>query len=435
MPADDVSAVPTVVDEYDTRPIATRQQILIVDDVPANLVALEAALAPLKRAVITASSGAQALAALLDHEFALVLLDVQMPEMDGFETATLIRARDRTKHLPIIFVTAHDHDPATILRAYQLGAVDFLLKPIEPAILLAKATVFVSLQERTEELATERLERELEAARKDYETTTLRRQMEREQAAIRELAEIDRRKNSFLAIVGHELRAPLAPMRSAIDLIQANPEPALVARAVGALDRQTKLLARLVEDLLDLARINANKIELRPEPIDLRTVIETALETCRPAIDQRRHEIVVELPPQPVAVVVDQVRVVQVITNLIGNAARYTDRGGRLSVVCRCEGATASVTVVDSGIGIPAELLPKIFEMFVQERVRSDGSGGLGLGLALARQLVKMHHGTITAASPGRGKGSTFEVRLPLASTDAVAVSRTRSDAMVPLER
>lgn len=435
MRVEDVSAIPTVVDEYDTRPIATRQQILIVDDVPANLVALEAALEPLKRPVISASSGTEALAKLLAHDFALVLLDVQMPEMDGFETATLIRARDRTKHVPIIFVTAHDHDPATTLRAYQLGAVDFLLKPIEPAILLAKATVFVSLQERTEELATERLERELETARKDYETTALRRQMEREQAVIRELAELDRRKNSFLAIVGHELRAPLAPMRSAIELIQANPEPALVARAVGALDRQTNVLARLVADLLDLARINADKIELRPEPLDLRTVVESAIETCRPAIDQRRHELIVELPPHPVSVVVDQVRLVQVLTNLIGNATRYTDRGGRLSVACRTDVTRAYVTVADSGIGIPAELLPQVFEMFVQERVRSDGSGGLGLGLALARRLVEMHHGAIRAASGGRGKGSTFEIQLPLADTDAVAIPRTRSDALVPLVR
>ncbi len=435
-------AVPTVIDDVETQPVSMRRQILIVDDVPANLIALEAALAPLNRVIVKASSGRQALAHLLEKDFSLVLLDVQMPEMDGFETAELIRGRERTKHLPIIFVTAHNHDQKASLRGYQLGAVDFLYKPIEPEILLAKVAVFVTLQDRTEELASERFQRDFEAARRDYETEALRRQMEHELAAKEELAklnealaETDRRKDSFLAILGHELRNPLAPMRTAIDLIKAHPEQPLNARTIDALDRQTGVLTRLVEDLLDMSRINANKLELRPEHLDLRTVVDAAITTSRPMIDQRLHRLSIVMASEPIPVVIDQVRLIQVITNLLNNAARYTECSGQIEIACGIERDRGFVRVSDSGIGIPAELLPKIFDMFVQERVRSDGSGGLGLGLTLARQLIEMHQGTIRASSPGRDAGSTFELLLPLEGSDSVIVARTRSQAIKPLTR
>jgi signal transduction histidine kinase len=454
---------PSVIDDVEMQPISTRGQILIVDDVPANLVALEAALAPLRRPIVKAGSGRKALAHLLEMDFSLVLLDVQMPGMDGFETAALIRGRQRTKHLPIIFVTAHHQDDASVLRAYELGAVDFLHKPIEPSILLAKASVFVSLQDRTEELASERLQREFDAARRDYEGAALRTRMEQEQAAKEELArlnealrrqmeqehaakeelarlnhalgELDRRKDSFLAILGHELRNPLAPVRTAIDLIRSHPDCPVSTRTIDILDRQTDMLTRLVEDLLDLSRITANKLELRPEPIDLRAIVDAAITTSRPAIAQRDQALSVSMPAELVPIVADQVRLIQVVTNLLNNAARYTDRGGRIEIACGIERDRAFVRVTDSGIGIPAEVLPKIFDMFVQERVRSDGSGGLGLGLTLARQLVEMHHGTIHAASAGRGAGSTFEIMLPLEGTADVVVARTRSEAIKPLAR
>jgi CheY-like chemotaxis protein/anti-sigma regulatory factor (Ser/Thr protein kinase) len=194
----------------------------------------------------------------------------------------------------------------------------------------------------------------------------------------------------------------------------------------------------LVEDLLDLSRINANKIELRPEHVDLRLIVEAAISTSRPTIEQRNHRVTVTLGDEAIRIVGDQVRLIQVVTNLVNNAARYTDRGGQIEIACGIDGERAYVRVTDTGIGIPAEFLPKIFDMFVQERVRSDGSGGLGLGLALARQLVEMHHGTIRAESAGRGAGSTFEVMVPLAETARVAPSRTSSDSdsdSDPLER
>jgi signal transduction histidine kinase len=412
----EVDAIPAVIDEVDTRPVVARRQILIVDDQEANLTALEAALAPLERPIAKARSGTEALAQLLEKDVSLVLLDVQMPDMDGFETAALIRNRERTKHLPIIFITAQDRDQASVLRAYKLGAVDFLFKPIDPEILVAKASVFVTLQDKTEELATERLQREFDLARRDYETQMLRRQ--------------NGRKDAFLAILSHELRNPLAPIRTAIDMIKLDPERPVPTKTIDILDRQTDMLARLVEDLLDVARINANKIELRPEHTDLRTVINAAIDTSRPAIDRKHHTLTSKLPDKPVPVIVDAVRMVQVVTNLLQNAARYTEPNGSVAISLTSNGQHACVRVTDSGVGIPADLLPSIFDMFVQERVRSDGSGGLGLGLALANQLVRMHHGSIRAASPGRGEGSTFEVQLPLATAEQVLAPRRRSESI-----
>lgn len=413
-------AIPNLVDELDTRPICLARPILVVDDVAANLCAMEVALAPLERTVITASSGLEALAHLLARDFALVLLDVQMPGMDGLETAALIRTRERTKHLPIIFVTAHHHSRETERKAYQLGAVDFLYKPIEPEVLIAKASVFVTLQDQAEELAAERLRRDFEAARREYETQALRRRVESEQAQLAVLAEMDRRKDDFLAILAHELRNPLAPIRTAIELLRERHDR--FDKAVDVLDRQSRQLARLVDDLLDVARIKANKIELRREVHDLREVIESAISTSRPRIEERRHTLTIDLPADSVPIHADQVRINQIVTNLLNNAARYTDPGGRIDVGCTVVGTTALIAITDTGIGIAPELQTSMFDMFVQERVRSDGSGGLGLGLALARQLVEMHEGTIRVVSEGRGKGSRFEVVFPLASMPRLPV-------------
>ena len=345
MDADLDSAVPVPMDEVDTSPITIVRHILVVDDTPANLIAAEAALAPLRRPVITASSGTDALARLLEHEFAVVLLDVFMPDMDGFETARWIRSRERTQHLPIIFMTAHDHDQTSVLRAYALGAVDFLFKPVLPEVLRAKASVFVSLQERTEQLAAERMEHAFDNRRLDYETTALRRERDREIATSKELArlnkalaEADRRKDGFIAILAHELRNPLAPVRTALDLVKQEPDKPLTPKMIDILDRQTAMLSRLVDDLLDLSRIKADKIELRPELIDLAEVLDGAVAMCRPAIDKRKHTLLVDVPGAPVRVVVDSIRMAQVLCNILNNAARYTPAGGRIEVSCCIDG-------------------------------------------------------------------------------------------------
>jgi signal transduction histidine kinase len=384
------------------------RSILVVDDTPANLVAAEAALAPLQRPIVTASSGERALACLLDQDFALILLDVQMPGMDGYETARMIRDRERTQHVPIIFTTAFDHDQSSVLRGYALGAVDYLFRPIMPEVLRAKVSVFVTLQERTDQLATERMEREVLAAN-------------------------DRRKDTFIAILAHELRNPLAPVRTCIDLMRAQEAQRLDPKLLAILDRQTSVLARLVDDLLDLSRIKADKIELRPEHVDIVDIVENALMTSRPLIDERSHAVVLDVPSDRIAVSADSIRLVQVVSNLLNNAARYTPRGGRIDVICGRVDEFGFVRVVDTGMGIPQELQATIFEMFVQERVASDGSGGLGLGLALAYRLVELHRGTITMFSGGRGHGTTFEVRIPLASSVLALEVRKRTDEMAPL--
>jgi CheY-like chemotaxis protein len=222
-------AAPLHIDDVGTDPHSFRRPILVVDDVPANLVAMEAALEPFKRALVLVKSGDEALAQLLERDFSLILLDVQMPGMDGFETARLIRGRERTAHVPIIFVTAHAEDETALQRAYELGAVDFLHKPIDQTVLRAKATVFVTLQEQAEELAATRLRTELEQARHQFESVSLRNQVAHE-----------RKKAAVIAT----LRESVAAIQATVDQLKREPGQATLAK----LDEQVRELAELVED-------------------------------------------------------------------------------------------------------------------------------------------------------------------------------------------
>jgi PAS domain S-box-containing protein len=237
------------------------------------------------------------------------------------------------------------------------------------------------------------------------------------------LHEADRRKDEFLATLAHELRNPLAPMRNSLEVVKRageHGEPAREARAV--MERQLTHLVRLVDDLLDLSRITRGKIDLRKERIDLSVAVKDALETCRPQIEERRHRLTVELPPRPVFVDGDRIRLAQVFTNLLSNACKYTPPGGDIRVRAAAEDGEAVVSVADGGIGIPGEGLPRIFEMFSQA-VRSHAltDGGLGIGLFLVRGLVEQHGGRVQARSEGLGLGSEFAVRLPLAPEAAPA--------------
>lgn len=411
-------------DEFDEigRAAPSTRPILVVDDVPANLVAMQAALAPLDREIVTATSGTDALRLLLEREFCLVLLDLQMPGMDGYETAALIRERGRTRDLPIIFVTAHDHDEQAVLRGYRLGAVDFLRKPLNEEVLVAKATVFITLRDQAEALATERAKRVASELRRHFEADALKQQTKQEQARQAQLArlnellvEIDRRRNAFLAILGHELRNPLAPIRTAVELAKND---ALTPRLLDVIDRQSATLARLLDDLIDVTRLNANRFELRIALVDLRDLVSEAVDAYRIALDKAGHSTDVLVPELPVMVMADRMRIVQVLTTLINNACRYTpsDGHGRIEVTCRTDNHNAFVRVADNGIGIGPELIESVFEMFSPKRVRTDGSGGLGIGLALSRGIIEMHEGTIRASSDGEGKGACFEFELPLAS-------------------
>ena len=408
--------------------------ILVVDDTPENLTAIEVALDELNYRLVKVQSGKEALRRLLRQDFALILLDVQMPTMSGFETARLIRARDRSKHVPIIFITAYDRDDTEVLEAYRLGAVDFLLKPIQPEILKAKASVFVELQRRTQEVERQAeqirthilQEREawLTEQRSRLEAEALKRRLEEQrvhsaelQRLNRRLEEDDRRKDEFIAVLGHELRNPLAPLVNGLELLETADARA-VERARGVMRRQVDHLIRLVDDLLDMSRVTRGKIELRRSRVRAGDLIDQAVSLATPLIAERGHELVTEREGADVCVDGDEVRLTQVLANLLNNAARYTEPGGRLSLGVKASGSGVEFCVKDNGRGIPKELLPRVFDLFVQER---EGGGGLGIGLTLVKQLVGMHEGRVEAHSEGSGHGSEFRVWLPACSDEVVA--------------
>ena len=230
------------------------------------------------------------------------------------------------------------------------------------------------------------------------------------------LREQDGRKDEFLATLSHELRTPLSAMRNALQLLRlGNNDPAMLLHARAILDRQVQQMVRLVDDLLDVSRINSNRLELRKEWVELATVIKNAIETSRPAIEAGRHELAVTLPALPVLLDADPMRLAQALSNLLNNAAKYTEAGGRISLSAEQQGDRAMISVRDSGIGIPAETLPHVFGMFVQARGSvAQSQGGLGIGLSVVRRLVEMHGGSVEARSDGPGTGSEFIVRLPV---------------------
>lgn len=368
---------------------------LLVDDLEENLLSLEALLAREDIVLLKARSGDQALELLLQHDVALALLDVQMPNMDGFELAEFMRGNERTRHIPIIFVTAGTADSQRRFRGYEAGAVDFIQKPIEPDILRSKAEVFFDLYRQ----------RQLVSAQRDELA-----------AATLALREADRRKDEFLAVLGHELRNPVAALLAGFHLMQKKrDDPARLEAIHEQMDRQLSHLSRLIEDLLDISRISEGKISLRTERVELSTILQSAIEASGPKLEAAGHDFSADVPDGPVWLDVDHTRIAQVISNLLNNAAKYTPPGGkvRLSAVpCEC---CIDIIVEDNGVGIPAEMQPRIFQIFTQvDDHREFASGGIGVGLALVSQLVALHGGAIAVASEGAGKGSRFTVSLPL---------------------
>ncbi|HZU34943.1 MAG TPA: ATP-binding protein, partial [Gemmataceae bacterium] len=240
-----------------------------------------------------------------------------------------------------------------------------------------------------------------------------------EQKRQEELVAAHRRKDDFLAILAHELRNPLAPIRNAVRLLSLpSVTEHMASRAREMIARQVENLTRLVDDLLDVSRINQGKVQLRKEPIELASIVQAAVEACRPAVDRRKHIVEVELPPEPLWVEADATRLEQVLVNLLNNAAKYTEPGGHIWLKARRAGGEVIVTVKDTGVGIAPDLLPHVFDLFTQADHSLDRSqGGLGIGLTLVRNLVALHGGTISGHSDGLGKGSEFQVRLPLLPT------------------
>jgi signal transduction histidine kinase/ActR/RegA family two-component response regulator len=366
-----------------------------------------------------------------------------MPEMDGFEAARLIHDHPRFERTPIIFVTGVHVTDLDRLKGYKVGAVDYVSIPVVPEILRSKVAVLVELYCKRREMrelnrnlaqANERLaeanttlQAEKNRELKDLNATLQHANAELERAnrslqsevaerarAEQALKEADRHKDEFLAMLAHELRNPLAPILNAVQLMRMKPiaDPQLSwSREV--IERQLSHLTRLVDDLLDVARITRGRINLSREPIELAVLIARAMETVQPLIQARGHELTSEIPAATLRINADPLRLTQAFGNVLGNAAKYTERGGRISLTVRRQGTDVEIRVRDTGIGIPAELLPRIFDLFTQ--VRSDHSqSGLGIGLALVRRLLQMHGGTITAHSEGPGQGTEFLIRLPL---------------------
>jgi len=244
------------------------------------------------------------------------------------------------------------------------------------------------------------------------------------------LKDTDRRKDEFLAVLAHELRNPLAPISNAVHLLRHPDGRRRADRLVEMLGRQVRQMIKLVDDLLEISRITRDKIELHRQPVLLADVVHGAVETSRPLIDQHHHQLDVRLPDEPLTLNADSVRLTQVLANLLNNAAKYTDQGGRIGLDARRDGLEVEITVRDNGIGIPAGHLPEVFDMFTQaHRAAGRGQGGLGIGLAMVRSLVQMHGGTVEAKSAGAGHGSEFVVRLPLAEPPDTAHDGTGAGA------
>jgi len=389
---------------------------LLVDDLKENLLSLEVLLRREGLVLLQATSGDEALELLLKHDIALALLDVQMPDMDGFELAETMRGHERTRRIPIIFLTAGSTDRQRRFRGYEAGAVDFLEKPLEPDILRSKTDVFFELYRQRQQIAVQRDDLEARAEENNRLLNETRQQAEA-------LRETDRRKDEFLAILAHELRNPLAPISNSVSILASDKLPVHVRdEALQMMERQVKQMVRLVDDLMDVSRITRGKIELKTDTIDLGDVLGCAVEISKPLIDQLGHKLSFNLPQNPVNLQADFTRLAQVFSNLLNNAAKYSPAGGEIRLEVDVHRDSVDVRVKDKGIGIRPDMLEHIFDMFAQVDDSLERSqGGLGVGLTLVKKLVEMHGGRIAVRSGGLGKGSEFMVHLPTMSAGPAA--------------
>ncbi len=516
-----------------------RASILLVDDKPARLLTYEAILSGLEVNCVRAHSGSEALESLLAQEFAVILLDVQMPDIDGFEVARLVRQHPRLERMPIIFVTGINVGQLDVLRGYEVGAIDYIAVPVVPEILRSKVAVLIELYQRRAELQRVNVElalarsqlmaelsrdtadhRRTEAALRDSERvfkalvenatvgvarnsldgkflyvnpgfcqmlgysaaeleqmtwqqithpedidadveqatrvnageapgyTMEKRYIRKDGSTVwvslhgsivkddedrpitamavvvdiserrlvdEKLRSADRRKDEFLAMLAHELRNPVAPILSVAEaLTHMGGRDERQQALVGIVQRQASHLSRLLDDLLDVARITQGRIELRREVVSLNDCLVAAIESIDPLIRARQQVLRIE-QDQPMFLDADRVRIAQCIGNLLSNAAKYSEPGKEIFVRAWRDGDQAVLTVRDDGLGIAPDLLPRVFDLFAQgERALDRSQGGLGIGLTVTRKLIQMHGGEIVAASDGPGRGATFTMRLPV---------------------
>ncbi len=413
--------------------------ILLVDDEPVNLAGIEVMLPSDRYRCVQARSADEALLHLLSQDFAAIVLDIRLPGMTGIDLARLIKRRRRTEHVPILFLTAHMLEETDVLRGYHTGAVDYLSKPVNPDILRSKIAVFADLyrKSRALEQANEALQRQM-AQREVIEEALRRVNHELEERVAERTAALraaDQRKDEFLAALAHELRNPLAALQGAAEVIRltAPPGPELTS-SQGVITRQLRQMARLVDDLLDVSRITRGRLVLRKSRVELAGIIDDALEISRPILEANGHVLSLDVPREAVHIHADRLRLSQVIANLLDNAAKYSDPCGRIQLGVKAIDSAIEIWVEDDGVGIDPEVLPSIFVLFVQaEQSGEHARGGLGIGLTLVRRLVELHGGTVEAASAGLGKGSRFNVRLPLHESRAEATTPARVEEHIPV--
>jgi signal transduction histidine kinase len=410
-----------------------RARILVVDDLPEKRLTYGAILEGVDADVFMASSGEEALKHVLEAEFAVILLDVNMPGMDGLETAELLRQHRNARHTPIILVTAFADDVQRS-RGYALGVVDYIQVPIVSPVMLAKVGVFLdlfltraALARANQELESRVAERTAELLRTNGRLLAeieerLRAENEREELLARERVlrgqaeELSHLKDQFLATMSHELRTPLNAILGWTTLLRSRRlDEATEARALETIERNARAQKRLIEDLLDVSRIVTGKIALELTDVTPRRVVEGAISTMHPAAQAKEVSIVPVIGEVPGVLRGDPARLQQIVCNLLSNAIKFTPAGGRVEVELAMSGEQMQITVADTGQGITREFLPHVFERFRQQ----DGSisrrhGGLGLGLAIVRHLVDLHSGTVEAQSDGEGQGARFTIRLPL---------------------
>jgi signal transduction histidine kinase len=448
----DIGSVPsTAAADDEASDIGIGDDILIVDDTPANLIAFEAAMAPLGRRLVVAHSGTEALARLLDQDFALVVLDVAMPDMTGIDTARLIRARERSRGTPILFVTGMEWEDAAIDEAYGAGGFDFVTKPVRPELLRAKVRVFLQLQERTRALRRQADQlRASQALLYEHELVEQRKRFESEllDSKLAQLSEGDRRQHELAALIGNELINPLHTLRVAFDLLREHPHANRGERIYTLIEHWLDHVTRLVEGLIDVARLAAGQIAITPESVNLAELVRQALDGCAKTVATRKLAVRVDTEPAPALIVLgDPVRLLRAIAVVIDHAVRAADDGGEVEIAAAVASGDVVLRIGYAGRGFGPVALRRLFDMYVPSDADADrdaSAGRLRLGFALARRLIEVHDGSIRASSNGLAHGAAFEIRLPqppqdvdLASLDypdALAMTTAQMGAMEPAD-
>ena len=406
-------------------PSLDHARLLVVDDEENLRITTAAILEKEGYAVDTASSGNEAIALLANADYDLVLTDLHMEAGEGLAVLNEIR---RTAPLTISVVLTGFASVESAIAALQEGAYDYLVKPCDIEVM--KHTIRRGVEHRKLMLAEQRARADLEQLNLDLEQRIIERTAELTRLNV-ELAEANRAKDVFLATLSHELRTPLTPVVGWIKLLRSgNLDAKSVSQALDAIERNAWLQARLIDDLLDTSRIATGKLQFEPRPTDLNIAVKAALETVRGLAASRNIELDLHLSPATLVVMGEPVRLQQIAWNLLSNAIKFTEPGGKVTVTTEADGFEARLTVEDTGIGIPPEFLPHVFDRFRQ----ADGStsrrhGGLGLGLAIADALAKMHGGRLAAKSEGVGHGSSFTFRIGVVAAPDAATEKAEKKA------